>query len=309
MLSTIVDDKTIERLVCAANHFLERLSSKPKIDTSPIEHQIKKVRAQRDRLFRLVEDGKESSFESARERIRRRDRHLAELHSGLQEAKRDNQIPPPPLTRLEVESYLPQIRELLRGDVVAASRTLEQLTGPVMIHEAKRVGGDGWDWSAKFSLNLVPALVRLERQNADQSRGVWEFLSTRGLIATTDVEFDIVDPPKKFERLAPRVRELLAQEPEPTILAISGAIGVNHGYATKLVRYVKFGERPTWPKKKNRKNRGKGGGRVDRHIELAPIAAEMRDILRNELPRDGSRAQWWPGLSSPGLRSCPSRTC
>ena len=148
----------IEQFVVDANRYLEKEATKPRTDTRPIEVEIKKVRAARDQLAKVLELEGDHDLGSLVARVRSHERRLRELNEHLRETKSRNYVSLP-IEQSDVERILQDLRGLLNEDVAAP--IIQTLTGPIVVHQKYEPGKKKPVWYAEFTVNMVPALVML----------------------------------------------------------------------------------------------------------------------------------------------------
>lgn len=228
VVSRIADPKMADKITDQANRFLLEYVDQPRTNLKPLRCEIKTMLRRQRKILALTEKGK-SKIGVVRKRLKTIERRLQSLRRQLNAAETANVEPPTPVTREVVVRYLGRLRELLDQDVGAAASILLELTGPVRITQLRETGRRGSQWTAHFTLNLVPVLAKIERQSDLPRTGIWEFLNTRGWTIQQRVVVK-VDNPLAVDLLAKKVEELFGTKigsgPKMSVNAIAAALSV-----------------------------------------------------------------------------------
>jgi hypothetical protein len=90
---------------------------------------------------------------------------------------------------------------------------------------------------------------------------------------------------RQWERLVPRVKEMLARRPQPSIAAIATVFGVSNAEVHMAKRWLETRQRPKWPAKRRKKDTGQGNPNRARFRELMPRVLKRRDVKKQSFER------------------------
>ena len=267
----IFTPKYLKHVFAEANQFLAEQANRPVEDTEPLHAEIKQVKAKRDRLVQILEQGSEHELESIVEQVRRHERRLKELRQKLADTKSRNVIPPPPMTMADLEKILSDLHAVLSQGVAIAAPVLAKLTGPISITQGEHQGRKGTPWIAKFKLDLAAGLAAMGCAADSPYQQTWEYLHAHSVQVGDRIELAIEEIPD-YELLAAQVKELHDQKPD--LSKIRKTLGVTWLTAKAALRFAETGERPARRGQKAEAPRDKG---KPIYQELGPIVAQMHD--------------------------------
>ena len=267
----IFTPKYLKHVFAEANQFLAEQANRPLEDTEPLHAEIKQVKAKRDRLVQVLEQGPEHELESIVEQVRRHERRLKELRQKLADTKSRNVTPPPPMTMADLEKILLDLHAVLSQDVAIAAPVLAKLTGPISMTQGEHQGRKGTPWIAKFQLDLAAGLAAMGCASDSPYRQTWEYLHAHSVQVGDSIELIIEEIPD-YELLAPKVKKLHDQKPD--LSKIRKTLGVTWITAKAALRFAETGERPA---RRGQKAEAPQDKAKPIYQELAPVVAKMYD--------------------------------
>lgn len=272
----ILTPERMSRLFEATLLHVKQLNDEPKVDTKPITEQIRKEKKKLENLYRLGSKDGFQDLDGARALAQKHERRIKELQKELDEARSRNSVPSAAPTKEEIAEYLTDLRGLLNQDVGAAAPILREMTVPIVIAQVKEKGKRGYTWIAKFTVNLVQFLAKLERRKDCPTTGIWEYLNTRGWIFQIGHATRIEEIPI-YEENSQQIAELLAGGASK--LAIAANLKISPQYVDYAINFAQTGQRPKWKTKQKTKTIGSNSDAVVRptYKDISEDVARLRD--------------------------------
>ncbi len=265
----VFTQESLQTLLAAANRFLVEEAQRPREDTTPLRDQIKALEGKVERLTETIEDCGRAGLDRLVKRLRRHEKQLRALRRKLKQIEARDAAPPPPITEVDLEAILSDLRGLLSADVEAVAPVLKELTGDIMVTQVREKGKHGATWIARFTINSVPVVAELTARRGCPTSGTWEFLNTRGWTIPIEAEVRLEEIPG-YELLAP---EMLAMYRKVRcVQTVASAYGISRMRTKEILDFARTGKRPKWKAGK----RTGTGIRVD-YRKIAPFVAKWRD--------------------------------
>ena len=134
MASLFGTEPAIEALVVKANAFLKQQARKPRVDTTAMRAETRKLEGKIKKLVMQVEDEPNKDLcVGYNKRIKELQAHQNGLLSKMREADRQNRKVVKPLDLKRAKVYLEDMRGLLNQEIPAAAEAIRTLTGPITI--------------------------------------------------------------------------------------------------------------------------------------------------------------------------------
>jgi DNA invertase Pin-like site-specific DNA recombinase len=267
----IFTSEFLERLLAKANEYLAEEASRPREDTGALEAEIRKIQTKRDRFVRILDDEGETDLKPVVDQIRRHERNLKELRVRLDEMRARNQPPPQSLTMSQVETYLEDLRGLMKQDMAVLAPLLRELTGPIIAEQVHAPGKKKPIWVARFTVNAVPILAKLSASRGCPTTDTWEYLKTRGWTVPEAIEVRVEHTPR-YQALAQRVASL--SDRGTSLVTIAHFLGISWETAKAALDFAKT-RKLAKPLRTGRKT-GKRIG-PPKYIRIADEVSRLRD--------------------------------
>lgn len=197
----LLTSETANRLVVLANNYLAEEAARSKVDTGPLQDEIRRVSSEIEALTDSIATRSTKAVTSIVNRIEQCDRQLSQLRSKLREIDAFNGQPPPPLTVEGIQNLISSLREVLNQAPEVAGPVLRRLTGPISVMAHEVPGKKHRLWVAAFKNNLIPVLSDRARAagKTPESYGL-DLLSLRKWIFEISGTIEMLAVPRPDQR-------------------------------------------------------------------------------------------------------------
>jgi len=202
----VLTSLSLSDIVKHANLFLQEESNKPKEDPSPMKRRLKLLKRERDRLAEAVATG-DGNLKSILMELKKREKAIHQVRQSLRRLKTERMPLPKPLVDSDVQAMLDDLQGLLNEDVAIAAPILRKVLGPIEISPGERKEHRRAAWIAKFTVNLVPALLQISAQRKLPTTPCLEFLTIAHWKFAHQATFEIKRE-SKYKQIAPIVVEM-----------------------------------------------------------------------------------------------------
>jgi DNA invertase Pin-like site-specific DNA recombinase len=272
-----------ERLVSAANQYLQEQARLPKEDEAPLMQQLKKLKARRRKLADIIEEAGRKRVKALVGKLQACERQIAGLRRKVKDIRLQNVTLPNPLTLEDIGPVLGDLRSLLAADTATSAPALRALTGPITIEQISQEGQKRPTWIATFELNAVPILAELAKSKKSPTAQSLDLLSKRGWTLPIAVNIPLVRK-TSYERLGPKFKRL-RQDGIP-IADIAHQHKMSISRAAKILEFAETGTKSDWHPCYSKSREGTNGADdVPLYVRFAPIVAELHDVLGIPLKR------------------------
>ena len=269
----LLSPENVTRLVAMVNIALEQLSAAPRVNTRPIEREMRREQGMVERYHALFASG--ADVESTARHLRHHEGNLKNLRHRLAEAKLQNAPVPSPLTLEDLGPVVEDLRQLLNEEPATAAPLLKELTGPISIEQRLENGQEKAIWYASFKVNTVPVLARLAGLKDYRATGALEYLAHRSAIHPPEVLVR-VDYALPAQQIQDEVLQAIAKG--TSINAIANSRGMSWGAVMAIKRASAAGKTVAFEMQKTRELRWQTLPKYIQHATEIARLHEQEDL-------------------------------
>lgn len=260
-------------IVKYANLFLQEESIKPKEDPGPMKRRLKLLKRERDRLAEAVATG-DGNLKSILKELKRREKEIEQVRQSLRRLKTERMPLPKPLVDSDVEAMLSDLHGLLNENVAIAAPILRKVLGPIEVSPGEKKEHRRAVWIAKFTLNLLPALLHISAQRKLPTTPCLEFLTRRSWKFSKSAAITLRNMPV-YEQIGPDVMSLSSKGLSDEVIARKLG-GIRPGNVRDARLFATLGVRP----KAGPMRKRTGTGVVIKYKAIAEEVAYLRDVKK-----------------------------
>lgn len=244
----LLTDEYVSSLVERANLYLEEEAKRPPQDTTAMHAELKEINRKLSKLTKALEADSDSDMSTIVNRVKKYEKRRRQLQAEITELEAQR-VPVERLDLKLVQKHIADLRNLLQGDVAVAACLLQELVGPVTVHQRKEEGKEKPVWIATFSLNGIPVLRTLAGKSDCPTIKPLEYLSGRSWTNSQSVEVRLenVAPCDQFGQ---KFAELTKNG--ATVNELASAYGMSWEQANEIVQFGLTGIRPKWQSSKKK---------------------------------------------------------
>ena len=275
--NSIFTEDALQDLVIKANAYLKQQASKPHVDTLRLRAAARKEESVIAKLVGRIERAESDELIAVYEQqITTRRKNLDRIRREIAEAESQNAAPPALLDLARVKVYMSDLRELLNQRIPAAAEAIRALTGKILIRQEATPGRPGARWIATFSPQLLKILAATAKKKDYPDSLTLELLYAANWIAPEQIELAIAKV-IKYEQLGPVFKQLY--EAGAGLRTIAAAYDMPNMQAAQILHFGLTGERPRWPKKKDRKRAKTSPGRhaIPLYLQIFERVVSLHD--------------------------------
>ena len=275
----LLTEAVVEGVFKKTNAFFEQEARKPRIDTAPLKAEARKLKGNIKKYQTFIEDEPDEDLcRSHNARVKELQARLNEVQAKIRDAERQNRKPPKPLKLERGKLFVPDLRELLNGEVAMVAEVIRSLTGAIEIRQEETPGKRGARWIATFSADVVALLRRVAREK--------DYPDARSLTAApadpqpVDV---VIEKVPKYERLAPVFKRM--RDNGASVQSVAAAHGMSWRDASEILHFAETGERPKW-----RAGNATGTGvKPAKYFQISKEVSYLRDKKKRSFPQIAAR--------------------